>query len=502
MTRAAGSVGGGRWTWAQPGCSCRPGLRGCPAVSMVSPSRQCRGPGRVPGSPAISRTPAPGWLPAPRLRWCVELMRTSWRFVTGLIGRVVTENSSQRDLLGGIRRIGIDEISHRKGHRYLTCVIDQDSGRLVWAAPGRNSETLGRFFDELGPARSAQLTHVSADGAEWIHTVVAQRATKAVLCLDPFHVVAWATKALDEVRRATWNTLRRSGDTAAAGQLKGTRWALVKNPEDLTPDQRGSLAGISKVNAGCTGRTCSRNNSAPSSPRKANAAGPPRRLDRLGQTIPAPRIRQARRDHQTVPATDPEHPEPRPLQRQIRSHEHTPQDADPPRLRLPQPRGTHRHGHAHPRWTLPSTSRTGRMRGRPSAAQRPVLGAIKDAARRCAAALRAVPDRPCAPAEMAAVEERQGMSIVINSPTETAGAPVNRRRHDERVVRSWKVESAHLRGDQPCCTTRGRTWTEPSATRRIRLPSRRPIRWPADPRIRSALSPHASPRTDDSFVQY
>lgn len=179
-----------------------------------------------------------------------QLMRTSWRFVTGLIGRVVTENSSQRDLLGGIRRIGIDEISHRKGHRYLTCVIDQDSGRLVWAAPGRNSETLGRFFDELGPARSAQLTHVSADGAEWIHTVVAQRATKAVLCLDPFHVVAWATKALDEVRRATWNTLRRSGDTAAAGQLKGTRWALVKNPEDLTPDQRGSLAGISKVNAG------------------------------------------------------------------------------------------------------------------------------------------------------------------------------------------------------------------------------------------------------------
>ena len=74
-----------------------------------------------------------------------------------------------------------------KGHRYLTCVVDHDTGRLVWAAPGRNTETLLTFFDALGPARSAELTHVSADGAEWIHAAVAQRAPQAVLCLDPFY---------------------------------------------------------------------------------------------------------------------------------------------------------------------------------------------------------------------------------------------------------------------------------------------------------------------------
>ena len=62
---------------------------------------------------------------------------------------------------------------------------------------GRNSETLGRFFDELGAARAARLTHVSCDGAAWIHTLVAQRAPQALICLDPFHVVAWALKALD-----------------------------------------------------------------------------------------------------------------------------------------------------------------------------------------------------------------------------------------------------------------------------------------------------------------
>jgi transposase len=149
-----------------------------------------------------------------------------------------------------LRRIGIDEIAHRKGHRYLTCVVDHDTGRLVWAAPGRNTETLLKFFDALGPARSAELTHVSADGAEWIHAAVAQRAPQAVLCLDPFHVVAWAVKALDEVRRQTWNKLRGNGDHEAAREMKGTRWALVKNPRDLTPEQRGSLASLSKTNSG------------------------------------------------------------------------------------------------------------------------------------------------------------------------------------------------------------------------------------------------------------
>jgi transposase len=178
-----------------------------------------------------------------------EVMRTSWRYVTAVISRVVAEHSSGRDLLAGLRRIGIDEIAHRRGHRYLTCIVDHDTGRLVWAAPGRNSETLERFFAELGSERAGQLTHVSADGAEWIHSVVRSKAPQAALCLDPFHIVGWATKALDDIRRETWNMLRRSGDREAASELKGTRWALVKNPTDLTPEQRGSLAVIAKTNS-------------------------------------------------------------------------------------------------------------------------------------------------------------------------------------------------------------------------------------------------------------
>jgi len=176
------------------------------------------------------------------------LLRVTWRTVTGIVTRVVADLAGRADRLDGLRRIGIDEIAHRKGHRYLTVVVDHDTGRLVWAGTGRDAATLRGFFDALGAERAALLTHVSADGAEWIHTVVAERAGQAVLCLDPFHVVAWATKALDAVRRDLWNELRRAGRTEQAAALKGSRWALVKNPGDLTGEQRTTLAGIAVTN--------------------------------------------------------------------------------------------------------------------------------------------------------------------------------------------------------------------------------------------------------------
>jgi len=176
------------------------------------------------------------------------LLRVSWRTVAAVVTRVVAELAGKTDRLDGLRRIGIDEIAHRRGHRYLTVVVDHDTGRLVWAAAGRNSETVRSFFDALGPRRSALLTHVSADGAEWIHSAVTERAPRAILGMDPFHVVAWATKALDEVRRGLWNELRSAGKNDQAASLKGSRWALVKNPEDLTGEQRTTLAAIAITN--------------------------------------------------------------------------------------------------------------------------------------------------------------------------------------------------------------------------------------------------------------
>ena len=177
-----------------------------------------------------------------------QLLRVTWRSVNSIVTRVVAEASGRVDQLAGLRRVGIDEIAFRKGHRYLTCVVDHDTGRLVWAAEGRNTRTLLRFFDALGAERAGQLTHVSADGAEWIHTVVAQKAPQAILCLDPFHVVGWGTAAVDQVRRGLVAGLRATGRGEQATSLKGTRWALVKNPAGLTGDQRTRLAQVAVTN--------------------------------------------------------------------------------------------------------------------------------------------------------------------------------------------------------------------------------------------------------------
>jgi transposase len=130
-----------------------------------------------------------------------ELMRVAWRSVRGILERVADEARRNVDLLDGLRRIGIDEISHRKGQRYLTVVVDNHTGRLVWAAAGRDRKTVLAFFDALGEERCKQIELVSCDMASWISGPVADRCPDAVRCVDPFHVIQLATDALDQVRR-------------------------------------------------------------------------------------------------------------------------------------------------------------------------------------------------------------------------------------------------------------------------------------------------------------
>jgi transposase len=202
------------------------------------------------------------WLAAACSKTAVtELMRISWRTVGNIVQRVCAEQLAAADPLAGLTRIGIDEISYKKGHKYLVVVVDHDSGRLVWAAPGKDKATVHKFFDALGGQRAAQLTHVSADGADWIALVVAERAPQAMLCADAFHVVSWATQALDEIRVQAWRQARAAGQVTAlrrrgravrgsagpALDLMRARYALWKNPEDLTTSQQAKLAWIAKT---------------------------------------------------------------------------------------------------------------------------------------------------------------------------------------------------------------------------------------------------------------
>jgi transposase len=185
----------------------------------------------------------------------VELLCIAWATVGAIVTRVVNDARAAEDPFDGLRRIGIDEIAYKRHHRYLVIVVDHDTGRLVWAAPGRDAATLDAFFELLGPQRCAQITHVSADAADWIAVVVERRCPNALRCADAFHVVAWATDALDEVRRDAWNTARgatsqRIGPRRATGHaktLKHSRYALWKNPENLTDRQREKLAWVART---------------------------------------------------------------------------------------------------------------------------------------------------------------------------------------------------------------------------------------------------------------
>ena len=193
-----------------------------------------------------------------------ELMRVDWRTVGGICSRVEAslEEADGRGRFDGLRSIGIDETSYKKGRRYMTVVVDHDRGRVVWAAEGHGRRQLDDFIGLLTPEQRAGIEVVTADGARWIADVVAERLPGAELAVDPFHAVSWATGALDELRRRAWNEARkaprpkrrrgrpgkgegRPADPAKA--VKGLRFPLLKNPEDLTEGQASALSGLKRA---------------------------------------------------------------------------------------------------------------------------------------------------------------------------------------------------------------------------------------------------------------
>ena len=178
-----------------------------------------------------------------------RLCRVSWRTVGRACERVVAAELDP-DRLDGLFRIGVDEISWRKHHKYLTLVVDHDRAKVVWGASGKDAKTLDQFFNELGPERVALIEAVSMDlGPAYLKSVT-EHAPTAIVCADPFHLVKVVGDALDEVRRDLWQQLRRLPDDRYARNFKGARWALLKNPEDLTERQGEQLAKIKRDRGG------------------------------------------------------------------------------------------------------------------------------------------------------------------------------------------------------------------------------------------------------------
>jgi transposase len=178
------------------------------------------------------------------------LLRIAWETVGAIITRVMAEvDGLGVDRFANVRRIGIDEVSYQRGHKYLVVVVDHANGRLLWVGKGRTKKTLGAFFDALGEEGCRRIALVSADGADWIADMVGLRCPNAEQCVDPFHVVSWVVTAVDKVRRRKVGEARRSGDKNMLTTLSDARWAVLKNPDRLNPEQRAKLADIQKVNS-------------------------------------------------------------------------------------------------------------------------------------------------------------------------------------------------------------------------------------------------------------
>lgn len=145
-----------------------------------------------------------------------EYFRIDWHTVGSIARRV--QESLEKELpsrFEGLEEIGIDETSYKKGHKYMTVVIDHKSGNLIWAKKGHGKEVLAEFFEELTAEQCAGIKYVTADGAGWIKDCVGKYCPSAERCIDPFHVVAWANDSLDIVRRAS---AKRAREEAAAGK--------------------------------------------------------------------------------------------------------------------------------------------------------------------------------------------------------------------------------------------------------------------------------------------
>ena len=218
------------------------------------------------------------WVACLAVRCCMSAVarvaRVEWHSVGGICKRVYDEVEAQRGVarFDGLRRIGIDETSYKRGHRYLTVVVDHDRGCLVWAHEGYGRDVLSLFLDELTREQRRSIEVVTADGARWIKALVRRRCPNARWVMDPFHVVQWMNDALDEVRREEWQAAKaearavvpRTGRRgrprrnevapevaeelrARAASIKGSRYALVKNSEDLTESQRAKLAEVRRA---------------------------------------------------------------------------------------------------------------------------------------------------------------------------------------------------------------------------------------------------------------
>lgn len=195
-----------------------------------------------------------------------EMFRINWRTIGEIMSRTkkrIEPNIAIR--WQNLKRIGIDETSYKKGHKYLTVVVDHDTNQVVFVYPGHDYETISYFFKQLSEEQRKSIEIVSCDGAKWIKKAVLEFLPNAEICIDPFHVICWAEDAMDEFRKSLLSEERKSKkefkrktkgrpkknekkhDSSNYRRLQDGKYALGKNPENLTEHQQSVVEEIKNI---------------------------------------------------------------------------------------------------------------------------------------------------------------------------------------------------------------------------------------------------------------
>lgn len=197
-----------------------------------------------------------------------KYMRIDWQTVGNCVSRALEDLEPERaKRLDGLVHIGIDETSYRKGHKYITVIVNHDTNSVVWVSDGHGKSVLEQFYRSLSEEQLTSIKVVTGDGARWITDCVNEFTPDCERCVDPFHVVEWAMEALDVVRLERWHKAQdkvkelskdapkkkgrpSKSDTKAAeleaakeeaSQIKKSSYTLGKAPEHLTANQQVRL---------------------------------------------------------------------------------------------------------------------------------------------------------------------------------------------------------------------------------------------------------------------
>lgn len=181
-----------------------------------------------------------------------ELVDVAWATVGRIAQRLVAEKLDAHRF-EGLRRIGVDEIAYRRHHKYLTVVVNHDTGKVIWIGEGKSADVLKGFFERLSCEQLGAIEVVSMDLSAAFQKAVREALPGAQIVFDKFHVAKLAQQALDELRRALVHQL----PAEARSTLKKSRWVLLRRPdtallagdEELVARDEAKLSAIQKDNA-------------------------------------------------------------------------------------------------------------------------------------------------------------------------------------------------------------------------------------------------------------